>query len=155
MILFFDSSALVKYFQREEGTDVAISLINDPKNTIWLSELARLEFISAIHRRFRMKEINTAELEDVINNFVEALSDFKLKKIGSAVLEESETLVKSLGKTMGLRTLDSIHLATFNLFHQLSDIVFVASDETLLRAARSLNAKVINPVSGIQVIPPD
>lgn len=152
MILFFDTSALVKYFQREEGTDVVIHLVNDPQNTIWLSDLARLEFISAIHRRFRMKEINAAELEDVINYFNEALSDFKLKKIGHAVLEESETLVKTLGKTIGLRTLDAIHLATFNLFNQLSEIVFVASDETLLGAARSLSAKVINPVIGDQIV---
>ncbi len=101
---------------------------------------------------FRMKEINAAELEDVINYFNEALSDFKLKKIGHAVLEESETLVKTLGKTIGLRTLDAIHLATFNLFNQLSEIVFVASDETLLGAARSLSAKVINPVIGDQIV---
>lgn len=155
MNLFFDSSALVKYFQPEEGTDVVISLISDSQNTIWLSDLARLEFISAIHRRFRMEEINATELENVSADFIEALSDFKLKKIGNAVLEESEALIKNLGKTMGLRTLDAIHLATFNLFNQLAEIIFVACDEILLRAAQSLDAKVINPVSGFQIILPD
>ena len=29
MILFFDTSALVKFFHREEGTDVVISLISE------------------------------------------------------------------------------------------------------------------------------
>jgi PIN domain nuclease of toxin-antitoxin system len=28
MILFFDTSALVKFFHREEGTDVVVSLIS-------------------------------------------------------------------------------------------------------------------------------
>ena len=32
MILFFDTSALVKFFHREEGTDVVTSLITDSGN---------------------------------------------------------------------------------------------------------------------------
>jgi len=31
MILFFDTSALVKFFHREEGTDVVVSIISDLK----------------------------------------------------------------------------------------------------------------------------
>ena len=62
MILFFDTSALVKFFHREEGTDVVISLITDRGNRVWLSELARLEFVCALHRRYRMKEIEEDQL---------------------------------------------------------------------------------------------
>ena len=53
MILFFDTSALVKFFHREEGTDVVVSLISDLKNELWVSELARLEFIHAPSRFFQ------------------------------------------------------------------------------------------------------
>ena len=45
MILFVDTSALVKFFHREEGTDVVVSIISDLDNEVWVSELARLEFI--------------------------------------------------------------------------------------------------------------
>jgi predicted nucleic acid-binding protein len=43
VIVFFDTSALVKFFRREEGTDVVSSLITDPENRVWVSELAKLE----------------------------------------------------------------------------------------------------------------
>jgi len=36
MVLFFDTSALVKFFHREEGTDVAVSIIAEPNNEIWV-----------------------------------------------------------------------------------------------------------------------
>lgn len=51
MILFFDTSALVKFFHRKAGTDVVVSLITDGENRVWLSELARLEFSCAVYKR--------------------------------------------------------------------------------------------------------
>ena len=44
MILFFDTSALVKFFHQEKGTDVVVSLVADTGNEVWVSELVRLEF---------------------------------------------------------------------------------------------------------------
>ena len=48
MVLFFDTSALVKFFHREKGTDVVVSIISNLKNEVWVSELARLEFICVL-----------------------------------------------------------------------------------------------------------
>jgi len=48
MNLFFDTSALVKFFHEEEGTDIITDLILEQNNEIWISELGRLEFISAV-----------------------------------------------------------------------------------------------------------
>ena len=49
MILFFDTSALVKFFHRDEGPELVISLITDPGTRVWVSERARLEFVCALH----------------------------------------------------------------------------------------------------------
>jgi len=152
MILFFDTSALIKYFHREEGTEAVVSLISNPNNEVWVSELARLEFICAIYRRFRMKEINEDELNRVIEGFNEEYLNFKAKKIGTAVLNVAEELVKDLGKYLGLTSLDAIHLATFYLFRDLSEIVFVAADDILIRAAKQIGAKIINPILGPKII---
>ena len=154
MILFFDTSALVKFFHREEGTDVVTSLITDPGNRVWVSELARLEFVCALHRRYRMKEIDEDQLMRALDGFSSEFSRFNTRKIGSAVLDEAETLVNRLGKSVGLRALDAIHLATFSLFNQLEEMPFVATDEILLSAARSIRAKVINPLHGPGIISP-
>lgn len=154
MILFFDTSALVKFFHREKGTDVVVSLIADPNNEVWVSELARLEFICALHRRFRMKEINEDELNKALHGFSEEYSKFNTKKVGRAVLNEAEVLANRLGKSLGFRALDAIHLATFNLFNELAEMPFVAADDILVNAAQSIGAKVINPILGPQVISP-
>jgi len=154
MILFFDTSALVKFFHREAGTDVVVSLITDGENRVWLSELARLEFSCAVHRRYRMKEIEEDQLEKALNGFSSECARFNTRKIGSAVLDEAEALVNRLGKSVGLRALDAIHLATFSLLNQFDEMPFVATDEALLNAARSIGAKVINPLSGPEIIMP-
>ena len=154
MILFFDTSALVKFFHREEGTDVVVSIISDLKNEVWVSELARLEFICALHRRLRMNEINEDDLKKVLDGFYKEYSRLNTKKIGRAVLNEAEALVKRLGRTSGLRALDAIHLATFNLFDDLEEMIFVAADDILLTAAKVMGAKAINPLSGPETIMP-
>jgi predicted nucleic acid-binding protein len=154
MILFFDTSALVKFFHREEGTDVVVSIISDLKNEVWVSGLARLEFICALHRRLRMNEINEDDLNKVLNGFYKEYSRLNTKKIGRAVLNEAEALAKRLGRTSGLRVLDAIHLATFNLFDDLEEMIFVGADDILLTAAKAIGAKAINPLSGPEIIVP-
>ncbi len=53
MNYFFDTSALVKLFHEETGSDIVEDLVNDQNNEIWVSELIRLEFLSSVYRRFR------------------------------------------------------------------------------------------------------
>lgn len=88
MILFFDTSAMVKFFHREEGTDVVVSIIADPNNEIWVSELARLEFICALHRRLRMNELNEDELNKALDGFYKEYSKFKKKLVGRYLMRQ-------------------------------------------------------------------
>lgn len=46
MTFYFDTSALVKLFHEEEGSEPVTRIINSNDNEIWISELARIEFIS-------------------------------------------------------------------------------------------------------------
>ena len=48
MILFFDTSALAKFFHNEEGTEAVTDLLNSQENEPWILELATLEFISVL-----------------------------------------------------------------------------------------------------------
>ncbi len=43
MILFFDTSALVKVFHEEKGSEVVTPLIKAKDNEVWISELARID----------------------------------------------------------------------------------------------------------------
>jgi len=63
MKLFFDTSALVKYFHEEEGTAQITELISGSMNNeIWVLDLARIEFSSALYRKYRAKEIDDVQL---------------------------------------------------------------------------------------------
>jgi predicted nucleic acid-binding protein len=57
MNVYFDTSAIVKLFSVESGTEEVEKLINEPKNEIWLLELAETELISAVYRKLRNNEI--------------------------------------------------------------------------------------------------
>lgn len=145
MKLFFDTSALVKFFHEEEGSPKVTELISLHGNEIWISELARIEFASAVFRRFRNNEIDEEKVNDALSGFDEQLFSFNIEPLGHAVMKEAESLLKEYGKAEGIRTLDALHLGTFNLISE-KDWFFVAADENLCKVVRLLEHNAINPL---------
>lgn len=145
MILFFETSALVKFFHNEEGTDAVTELLNSQENKIWVSELVRLEFVSALHRRFRNKEIDEKILNEAIEGFEAEITRFNMEPLGHVIVREAEDLLKRYGKEHGLRTLDALHLGCFSLISE-NDWLFVSTDENLCKVSEHIGAKVINPL---------
>lgn len=94
MNLFFDTSALVKFFHEEEGTGAVTDLILDANNQVWSSELARLEFLSTVFRRFRNKELDEKRLNTAVNSFENQVDSFNIELLGHAVLDEAALLLK-------------------------------------------------------------
>ncbi|KKO18913.1 MAG: type II toxin-antitoxin system VapC family toxin [Candidatus Brocadia sp.] len=135
MNLFFDTSALVKYFHEEEGTTIVTKLINSKENKIWVLDLFRLEFISALYRRFRNNEIDGTILNEAIEGFGEAFTYFNIEPLGEIIIREAEYLLKGYGKYHGLRTLDALHLGCFSLISE-DDWLFVSADENLCKVAK-------------------
>ena len=76
MHFFFDTSALVKLFSEEKGSSIVRDIIDITDNTIWISDLVRVEIHSAILRKFRNGEINADELESILKGIDEQLSFF-------------------------------------------------------------------------------
>ncbi|MCK5720288.1 MAG: type II toxin-antitoxin system VapC family toxin [Thiomargarita sp.] len=144
MILFFDTSALVKYFHVEAGTEKVTTLINDSGNEVWILELARIEFMSALFRKYRMKSINDKQLELAISGFEEEYSGFNVEPLIQSVALEAESLLKKYGKVEGLRTLDALHFAAFRLLAE-DNWYFVAVDEVLCNIVQLDGFNVINP----------
>lgn len=145
MNLFFDTSALVKLFHEEVGTKKVTEWVDDSENTVWLLDLAKLEFACALHRRFRNNEIDENEMEIALEAFSEQLSYFHVESMGQSVVEEAEDLVNQHGKIMGLRTLDALHLAAFLLISE-KEWYFVAADKNLCKVAAACGCKVLNPI---------
>jgi predicted nucleic acid-binding protein len=118
MNYFFDTSALVKFFHVENGTDIVTRLIEDNTSEIYVSDLARLEFTSALYRRYRNNALDELKLHSALVNFESQLKSFIVEPITQVVLEESLLLLKKFGKDYGLRTLDALHLGTYSLISE-------------------------------------
>jgi len=136
MNLFIDTSALVKYFHRESGSDLVEQLIDDSANSIWMSELSVVESLSAFHRRFRLGELNSEQLNIAVEGFRKEVRRFRIQPLNSMVTGEAELLLTEWANTHALRTLDALQLASFSLISE-KDWRFVLADEALERTAQA------------------
>lgn len=146
MTYFLDTSALVKVYHRELGTERVLSIYKG-QSEIALSELSKVEFISAIHRKYREKEINRTTLNLLIEKFREDMEvggRYEVLEFSPVIIDEAFQLVLKYGRTSSLRTLDSIQLAFFELYCD-EGTIFVCSDAKLVEIAKHENYSVLVP----------
>jgi len=134
MRLFFDTSALIKYFHEEKGTEFVTKLIDDPKNHTWISELAMIEFYNFSYRFYRESRISDDELNRSINGFDRRCIYFNTVTLNLVIVNRARELITKYGKRFPLRSLDSIQLASYNLVYENDkDWAFVTSDDRLIQ----------------------
>lgn len=122
MKIFLDTSALIKLYHQESGTQEIESLFNNFKITaIYLSELAKIEFTSTIWKKVRTKEISENTAKITITFLETDFDKFSFISIDSMILEQSRLLFSDYG-VHGLRTLDAIQLSTAISLKAYSDL---------------------------------
>jgi predicted nucleic acid-binding protein len=127
MKIFLDTSALIKLYHQESGTQEIESLFKNFKITaIYLSELAKIEFTSTIWKKVRTKEISENTAKITITFLETDFDKFSFISIDSMILEQSRLLFSDYG-VYGLRTLDAIQLSTAISLKTYSDL-FIISD---------------------------
>ncbi|MBI3353890.1 MAG: type II toxin-antitoxin system VapC family toxin [Nitrospirae bacterium] len=57
MKAFLDTSSVIKLYHQEEGSDFVMEALSNDIEEVFLSELAVLEFSSALWKKIREKEI--------------------------------------------------------------------------------------------------
>ncbi|MCY7349923.1 MAG: type II toxin-antitoxin system VapC family toxin [Cytophagaceae bacterium] len=145
MTYFFDTSALFKKYRTEAGSAVALSLIDETSNECWISELARIKFFSALFRLHRSLLISDDDLELQSNHFDASLPRYQISLLSPDILAEAEFLLRTEGRRFPLRTLDSLHLATFRVVGDPA-WTFVSTDDQLNAIAETLGHRVLNPL---------
>ena len=148
MNCYFDTSALAKLFlEKEDGVETVTKLVNDPANIVWVLELARIEFHSALYRRYRTGELNDTAMQIALGGFDEQFRMFRIEPMTSALVNEANALLQRYGKKEGLRTLDALQLGGFSLIAEKDNWCFVCADHTLCRIADLAGYVVINPIA--------
>jgi predicted nucleic acid-binding protein len=66
---FIDTSALVKYYHPEDGTQVVTRLLEEPGTRHYLSRLSLVETVSAFAVKFRLRQIDDQGFDDLRRRF--------------------------------------------------------------------------------------
>jgi predicted nucleic acid-binding protein len=128
---FLDTSALVKIYHREGGSDFCLELYSNHSHII-ISELARVELHSAVYRKQCEKQLNVKALNAVLKMFKQDCEiRYEVLQIASLVYDEACNLLSRYAITHGLRTLDSLQLAAFQNYCEKSQDCFVCADKKL------------------------
>ncbi|KKO20751.1 MAG: type II toxin-antitoxin system VapC family toxin [Candidatus Brocadia sp.] len=77
MKTFLDTSSLIKLYHQEEGADFVMDALSNDIEEILLSELAVLEFRSALWKKIREKEIEEKVAIEVIQCFQKDRDNFQ------------------------------------------------------------------------------
>ncbi len=112
MKLYLDTSSLFKLYHLEPGTEeIDNFLTQNEVSGIFLSEITNVEFISAVFKRVRMKELSKDNAEQLIKLFDDDLVKYTIVPVSSKIIEAAKLLIYKYGED-GLRTLDALQFAS-------------------------------------------
>lgn len=142
--LFLDTSALVKRYVDEDGSDWVSDLFLKREDSFYIAELTLVEFTSAIARRINPSEF----VESVLNDFdYHLFSDLIVLDITSDLIQDAQSIVRQ----HRLRAYDAIQLATAQelnrreIARSLPGVVLVSADNEMIEAARAEGLQTENP----------
>ena len=67
--IFFDTSAIIKLYHDEVGTEEVLSIVNKHNPIILISDLTKIEFNSAFAKKVRTNEISEDTFQQIIRLF--------------------------------------------------------------------------------------
>ncbi|MBD3750451.1 MAG: type II toxin-antitoxin system VapC family toxin [Sphingobacteriales bacterium] len=130
MKIFLDTSSIFKlYHQEEESAELENLFKFNNITQIFLSEISKIEFSSALYKKVRTKDISEKQAQITLSLFEDDFKQFHFISTDSLVIEQARFLLTKYGK-LGLRTLDSIQLSTCLLLQRHTDL-FLTSDHLL------------------------
>jgi uncharacterized protein len=132
LIVYFDTSSLVPIMIEEPSSEVA-SRLWDEAERVTASRLVYAEARAALAMAHRMDRLDREGLRAAVAVFEGLHNQLE-------VVEVTEEVVRSAGELaeqFGLRGYDAMHLASASTLVD-PELVFAASDQNLLDAARAL-----------------
>jgi len=146
---FFDSSALVKAYIAETGTNWVRTILDDPQHRISISVLAEVEVISALTRRFNEGDLTQVEFDQACDELSQDCATYFLVDITDQILEAAVENARN----HSLRAYDAVQLASAIAVHTAllmtpgnpPDFTFVSADQALNDAARQERLQVEDP----------
>ena len=137
---YFDSSALVKRYVREQGSAEVISLLS--RHDFLSSAITPVEVLSALRRRNRSGDLADDEFSTLITRIRSERARWELVSITETVLSRAEDVIQG---SVPMRALDAIHVASSAVFQSAISVQvpFVTGDARQRDSARPLGLDVV------------
>ncbi|MCS5700482.1 type II toxin-antitoxin system VapC family toxin [Cyanobium sp. FGCU-52] len=140
MILYCDTSALIKLLVQEPGSD-RLQRVSSEAEAIAVCRVTWAEAMAAMARRQREDPLSSSDLEQARQLLIRTWAQF-------LIVEISQRLVESAGRyadAFALRGYDSVQLAAAHELHRSTalPITFACSDRRLNQAAQLLQLGVL------------
>ncbi len=144
---FLDTSALVKRYHREVGTDVIDKIFKGEDKELFISDLSIIEFHSAIALKVRTEEITRDAFSHLVGLFSNELNTqlYRVKQINGEEKREAVKLLIKYGFDYALRTMDSLQLAAMKSTGKGKVDWVVCADARFCKIIRLEGFQVINP----------
>ncbi len=136
MRVFFDSSAFVKRYVREAGSDAVLQWC-DQASEILLSGIALAEIVSGFCRLQREAQITDSQYRQLKSLLLADVEDAAICDLTPMVLAQA---ISSLEANV-LRGMDAIHIGSALV---LKAELFVTSDQRQLAAAQRCGLRVVS-----------
>jgi predicted nucleic acid-binding protein len=147
-LYYLDTSALVKLYVREPGTEQVLRLASGTAgNQLAVLALAQVEIRSALRRRERSGEIGGAVVIQLLERFQRHLEAVFLRQV---ITEATFDVACELVDRHGLFALDAVQLAGYlalKISSGANTPIFVSADQQLLEAAEAESVPVLDPCS--------
>jgi predicted nucleic acid-binding protein len=139
MIVYFDTSALVKGYVQEAGSAEVLALLDDEENTFGSVNVTQVEMASAIQRAIRIIGLSMIPAK-AWQDFLDDWAAFSRVPVSPLMIERA----CDLAWEYGLRGYDSLHLATALLWQESlgAQVTFATFDHTLRSAAKKAGLEV-------------
>ena len=141
-MIFCDSSALIKKFVNEPGSDRLLDVL-DAAELIAASRLAYPEIVAALGRKHRAKGLTAQNHRQALDLLEHDWRELLVVELH----EEFQPLIRQLAARHGLKGADLVHLASAIWIGKSVNrpVTFVGSDARLQRAAARETLRVVNP----------
>lgn len=150
-VYFFDSSALVKRYAYETGSEWVLALTElTASHSLYIARITAVEVVSAVTRRQRGGSVSETDAATAMADFRHDLShQYRVVEMTPTVI----TRAMQLAETHGLRGYDAVQLAAALIVQKmretlgLSALELVSADRDLNDAALTEDLTVDNPNS--------
>jgi predicted nucleic acid-binding protein len=147
-VYFLDTSAVVKAYIRERGSETVQAAFERLDGSLFVSELVMVESMACFARLRRKREISTRTYRTARNDFLTDLTTrYRVLPVPSVVFDAALAALHTL-RERGIGAPDAVHVCAAEWLRSLvpgATVSFMCSDEKLRKAAASRGFRVFDP----------